>query len=110
MVVLRSIGGAGTAEGLRVSKLFKPLVGTALPFLPVPDLASVRRELVQSYPHAVSAIDVILGELVGRDHVRLPPVVLVGPPGSGKTHVSIAVPDLRPRGRRVEHRYRDQTK
>ena len=85
IVVLHAVGGAGTAEGLRVGKLFKPLVGAALPFLPVPDLASVRRDLLQSYPHAVAAIDVILGELVGRDHVRLPPVVLVGPPGSGKT-------------------------
>ena len=37
-------------------------------------------------------------------------IVLVGGPGTGKTHVSIAVPDPRPRGRRVEHRYRDQTK
>ena len=37
-------------------------------------------------------------------------VVLIGGPGTGRTHVSIAVPDPRPRGRRVEHRYRDQTK
>jgi DNA replication protein DnaC len=37
-------------------------------------------------------------------------VVLVGGTGTGKTHVSTAMPDPRPRGRRVEHRYRDQTK
>jgi DNA replication protein DnaC len=37
-------------------------------------------------------------------------VVLVGGTGTGKSHVSIAVPDPRPRGRRVEHGYRDQTK
>jgi DNA replication protein DnaC len=37
-------------------------------------------------------------------------VLLLGPPGVGKTHVPIAVPDPRPRGRRVEHGYRDQTK
>ena len=30
-------------------------------------------------------------------------VALIGGPGTGKTHVSIAVPDPRPRGRRVEH-------
>ncbi len=85
VVVLHFIGAAGTAEGLRVGKLFKPLVGTALPLLPVPDLAAVRHDLLQSYPHAVTAIDVVLGELVGRNHVRLPPLVLLGPPGSGKT-------------------------
>ncbi|WP_254070505.1 ATP-binding protein, partial [Acidisphaera sp. L21] len=36
-------------------------------------------------------------------------LLLIGGPGGGKTHVSIAVPDPRPRGRRVEHGYRDQT-
>jgi DNA replication protein DnaC len=38
------------------------------------------------------------------------PILLVGEAGTGKTHVSIAAPDPRPRGSRVEHRYRDQTK
>jgi transcriptional regulator with AAA-type ATPase domain len=38
------------------------------------------------------------------------PVLLVGEAGTGKTHVSTAMPDPRPRGRRVEHRYHDQTK
>jgi DNA replication protein DnaC len=38
------------------------------------------------------------------------PILLVGEAGTGKTHVSTATPDPRPRGRRVEHRYRDQTK
>jgi Flp pilus assembly CpaF family ATPase len=37
-------------------------------------------------------------------------LILVGGTGTGKTHVSTAMPDPRPRGRRVEHRYRDQTK
>ena len=37
-------------------------------------------------------------------------LILVGGTGTGKTHVSIAVPDPRPRGRRMEHRYCDQTK
>jgi hypothetical protein len=31
--------------------------------------------------------------------------IALGPSGTGKTHVSIAVPDPRPRGRRVEHHY-----
>jgi hypothetical protein len=37
-------------------------------------------------------------------------LILIGGPGGGKTHVSIAPPDPRPRGRRVEHHYHDQTK
>jgi type IV secretory pathway ATPase VirB11/archaellum biosynthesis ATPase len=36
--------------------------------------------------------------------------IFIGGTGTGKTHVSTAMPDPRPRGRRVEHRYRDQTK
>ena len=36
-------------------------------------------------------------------------VVLIGGPGTGKTHVSIAVPDLRPRGKRLVCRRTDQT-
>ncbi len=53
-----------------------------------PDLAMVRVRLVESYPHAREVVDVVLGELVGREHVQLPPVVFVGPPGAGKTAFS----------------------
>ncbi len=37
-------------------------------------------------------------------------LLLIGGLGGGKTHVSIALPDPRPRGRRVEHHYHGQTK
>ena len=37
-------------------------------------------------------------------------LLIQGPPGVGKSHVSTAVPDPGPRGSRVEHGYRDQTK
>ena len=52
-----------------------------------------------------------LRTLAEGDYVaKAEPVLLVGEAGTGKTHVSTAMPDPRPRGRRVEHRYRDQTK
>ena len=52
-----------------------------------------------------------LRTLAEGDYVtKAEPVLLVGEAGTGKTHVSIAMPDPRPRGRRVEHHYRDQTK
>jgi DNA replication protein DnaC len=41
---------------------------------------------------------------------RAEPVLLVGEAGTGKTHVSIALPDPRPRGRQVERHSHDQTK
>ncbi len=37
------------------------------------------------------------------------PILLIGEAGTGKTHVSIAVPDLRPRGKRLVCRRTDQT-
>jgi DNA replication protein DnaC len=52
-----------------------------------------------------------LRTLAEGDYVaRAEPILLVGEAGTGKTHVSIAPPDPRPRGRRVEHHYHDQTK
>ena len=36
--------------------------------------------------------------------------MVYGPRGTGKSHVSTAVPDPGPRGSRMEHGYRDQTK
>jgi len=38
------------------------------------------------------------------------PVLLVGEAGTGKTHVSTATPDPRPRGSRMDHLLADQTK
>jgi len=37
-------------------------------------------------------------------------VLFLGPPGVGKTHVSTATPDPRPRGSRMDHLLADQTK
>jgi hypothetical protein len=45
-------------------------------------------------------LELARGEYVGRREN----VIALGPSGTGKTHVSTAVPDPRPRGRRVERR------
>ena len=50
-------------------------------------------------------------ELARSDYVlRRENVIAVGNSGTGKTHVSTATPDPRPRGSRVEYHYGDQTK
>ena len=84
-VVLKSIGGKETPEGGRVAKAFGGLVGNPLPLVPTPDLRAVRAVLLQGHPHAGTVIDAVLSELVGRQFVRLPPLVFLGPPGTGKT-------------------------
>ena len=84
-VVLTSIGGRETSEGGRVARAFGGLVGNPLPLVRTPDLRAVRAVLLQGHPHAETVIDAVLSELVGRDFVRLPPLVFLGPPGTGKT-------------------------
>ena len=91
VVVLRSIGNPNTPDGGRVLKAFGSLVNASLPLVPLPDLEKLRRDLLEDYPHAHAAIDAILGEMVGQDYVQLPPIVLVGQPGAGKTQLAISL-------------------
>ncbi len=63
------------------------VVGEALPLTEMPDIADVRRSLVFEYPYAVAEIDRLLSPLVGREYVQIPPTIVVGPPGSGKSRL-----------------------
>ncbi|MFC6048802.1 AAA family ATPase, partial [Methylobacterium hispanicum] len=51
----------------------------------VPDLAEARATLAAEFPDDTATIDAILRPLSGRAYVSLPPTLLWGPPGSGKT-------------------------
>lgn len=61
------------------------LINAALPLVKTPILSEVRRHLLIEFPHAVAAIDFALADLVGRPTVTLRPLLLVGPPGAGKS-------------------------
>lgn len=63
------------------------VVGQPVPLVRTPDLAQVRRELTMEFPHLVATIDRLLSELVGREFVHFKPMVLVGPPGAGKSRL-----------------------
>jgi ATP-dependent Lon protease len=66
---------------------FKDLVGAKLPLRLARDIGAVRTKLVAEYPHAVGAVDLVLRELREGEPVRLSPILLTGPAGTGKSRL-----------------------
>lgn len=85
VLVLGEVGNKWAAQGKQVAKEFQQIAGRPLPLPITPDLVKVSAGMRAEFPHADQAIDVILKGLVGREHVRLRPTIIVGPPGSGKS-------------------------
>lgn len=85
VIVLREVGNAAVSQGKQVVKEFEAIAGRPLPLPASPDLAPVRSRLVAEFPYASSVVDQMLKGLVGRQHVRFRPTILVGPPGCGKS-------------------------
>ena len=60
-----------------------------LPILPAPELAALRYNLMVEFPWMSQAINAVVRELalrsLGDGGCRLPPLLLLGPPGVGKT-------------------------
>ena len=73
---------------------YKDLVGVKLPLVVARDVAGVRRTLLAEYPHAAAAIDLVLRDLREGEPVRLKPMLLVGPPGNGKSRLIRRLGDL----------------
>jgi hypothetical protein len=74
--------------------VFKDLVGAAMPLVVVRDLQRIRAALHAEFPHAVTAVDLMLRDLCEDKPVRIRPVVLVGPPGAGKSRLVRRLADL----------------
>ncbi|MCK2055284.1 AAA family ATPase [Methylobacterium sp. 37f] len=86
---------AGSKGSNNPAEDVRKIVGKRIPLTLVPDnLAAVRTELVGESPHTAPVIDGMLRPLVGQSVVRLPPVLLVGPPGCGKTRLSRRVGEV----------------
>ncbi len=77
---------SGNKVGSLISGLTH-IVGQPVPLARTPDLAKVRRDLTAEFPHLTATIDRLLADLVGREHVHVQPLVLVGPPGAGKSRL-----------------------
>lgn len=85
LLVFSAVGNSGVAEGRKVQKEFERVLGRRLRLVPLPDLSALRARLATEFPHAVAVIDAILRGLAGMPHIRIPPTILVGSPGGGKT-------------------------
>ncbi len=66
---------------------YSHLIDGEFEFTMTPALTPVRTALLAEYPHAQAAIDLLLRDLREGKPVRLNPVVLVGPPGTGKSRL-----------------------
>ncbi|MPR09319.1 AAA family ATPase [Microvirga tunisiensis] len=62
-------------------------MGIPVPLVRTPDLRVVQSALLQEYPYAQELIDSILRPLAPQSYVRLPPILLLGPPGIGKSRL-----------------------
>ncbi len=63
----------------------KAVINKALPIVAAPPLHDARQKLLFEFPYAHDVIDFCMTDLVGRTHVHLRPLLLVGPPGGGKS-------------------------
>jgi ATP-dependent Lon protease len=66
---------------------YKDLVDAALPLVVVRDVARIRAELHAEFPHAVTAVDLMVRDLREARTFFFKPICLVGAPGSGKSRM-----------------------
>jgi ATP-dependent Lon protease len=66
---------------------FKDLADARLPLVRARDIGAVRTQLLAEYPHAAAAIELVLRDLREREPVRLRPLLLTGPAGTGKSRL-----------------------
>lgn len=86
IVVVKAIGNVDTSEGKVARSYALSVIGRALPVVIASQIQASRLQLFAEFPHAKTAIDALLWPLAEGHELRLPPTVLVGDPGSGKSY------------------------
>lgn len=79
---------AGRSTGSNARSEYAPIAGKRLPLAVVPDLAEARQTLASEFPDDAAVLDAILLPLAGRSFVHVPPTLLLGPPGTGKSRLT----------------------
>lgn len=75
-------------------KEYEQLIDVRLPLIVSCNLQHVRKVLLGEYPHATSAIDLVLRDVREGQPVRWKPILLSGPAGSGKSRLVRRLGDL----------------
>jgi ATP-dependent Lon protease len=73
---------------------YKDIVDAPLPLLVVNEVARIRATLHAEFPHAVTAVDLMMRDLREGRPVTLKPVLLVGSPGCGKSRLVRRLADV----------------
>jgi ATP-dependent Lon protease len=73
---------------------YKEIVDAALPLVVVRDVARIRAALYAEFPHATVAVDLMLRDLREGKPFHVKPIVLVSPPGVGKSRMVRRIADL----------------
>lgn len=90
VIVFQSIGHSGKSVS-DIQKQFGSLVGKRLRLVKTRPLPAVRQRLVSRAPHLGDVIDSILKEFGVSCYVHSRPLLLVGPPGCGKSDLATQI-------------------
>ena len=72
----------------------REVLNLPVPLVPTPALDQIRHALVAEFPHAVPVIDFALADLIDRPVIKVRVLLLVGDPGSGKSHFARRLGEL----------------